>query len=62
MFKNGKRVLEIIRDYNISKASIYKWFKEHENIDSFKDSDNHTEKVNDLIRLKKENKQLRMWL
>ena len=60
LYKNGKSVLEIKRDYNISRASVYKWFKEHENTGSFKASDNRTEKENDLIRLKKENKQLRM--
>ena len=60
LYKNGKPVLEIIKEYGISRASVYKWFKECENTGSFKAIDNRTKEENELIELRKRNKQLEM--
>ncbi|MFV0380919.1 MAG: transposase [Breznakia sp.] len=39
---------------------IYRWVKQYENFGSFKESDNRSDEENELIRLQKENQQLRM--
>ena len=60
LYKNGKPALEIIKEYGISRASVYKWFKEFESTGSFKAVDNRTKEENELIELRKRNKQLEM--
>ena len=60
LFKNGKSVLEISKEYGISRASVYKWVKENDNTGSFRACDNRTLEENELIKLKKQNKQLEM--
>ncbi len=60
LFKNGKSALEIMREYDISRAAIYNWIKNYNNSGSFKAKDNRTDEEKQLINLEKENKQLRM--
>ncbi|MFV0381558.1 MAG: transposase [Breznakia sp.] len=62
LYQNGKRVkeLSVDVDYDISEQLIYRWVKQYENSGSFKESDNRSDEENELIRLQKENQQLRM--
>jgi len=60
LYKNGKSVIKINREYGVSKASIYKWIEKHDNSGSFRDKDNRSTEEKELIQLRKENKQLRM--
>jgi len=60
LYKNGKPALEISREYNISKTTVYTWTKNYENTGSFKINDNRSEDEKELIKLRKENKQLLM--
>ena len=60
LYKNGKTALEISSEYKISKATVYTWSKNYGNTGSFKINDNRSEQERDLIRLRKENKQLLM--
>ncbi|WP_424526671.1 IS3 family transposase [Spiroplasma endosymbiont of Glossina fuscipes fuscipes] len=60
LYKNGKSNIEIVNEYKISKAVLYQWVKKFENSGSFKAKDNRFVEENELIQLRKENKQLRM--
>ena len=58
--KSGKTVTYLMREYNISRATIYKWIYENDTTGSFKTSDNRSESEKELIRLQKENQELKM--
>ena len=58
--QNGKPTAEIAREYQIAKSTIVKWNNDYNNSGSFKAKDNRTEEENEIIRLRKENKQLLM--
>jgi Transposase and inactivated derivatives len=60
LYHSGKTAMEITREYGISKTSLYKWAKNDKNSGSFRKKDNLTEDEKELIRLRKENKQLLM--
>lgn len=60
LFNNGKPAREIIKEYDVSRASLYKWVASHSNSGSFKARDNRTEEENELIKLRKRNKELEM--
>ena len=51
---------ELIREYDLIPSVFNRWVKEFNTTGSFKAKDNRTEEENELIRLQKENKQLRM--
>ena len=58
--QNGKSTAEISREYNIAKSTIIKWTNDFTKSGSFKAKDNRSEEENELLRLRKENKQLQM--
>lgn len=58
--QSGKSTGEIAKDYHIAKSTIIKWTNDFTNSGSFKAKDNRTDEENELIRLRKENKQLLM--
>jgi transposase len=58
--KSGKTVSSISEEYGIAKSTINKWVADFKNSGSFKAKDNRSEEENELIRLRKENKQLLM--
>lgn len=58
--QNGKSTSEISREYQIAKSTIIKWVNDYSNTGSFKAKDNRSEEENELLRLRKENKQLLM--
>ncbi len=60
LFRNGKSVLEISKEYDIGRSTIYKWIYQFENSGSFKAADNRTPEENELISLRKRNKELEM--
>ena len=60
LFRKGKPVSGISREYEISRSMIYKWISQYENSGSFKAVDNRTPEENELIALKKRNKELEM--
>ncbi|MEG1286317.1 MAG: IS3 family transposase [Romboutsia sp.] len=57
---NGKSTTEISTEYKVAKSTIIKWLNDYNNSGSFKAQDNRSEEENELIRLRKENKQLEM--
>lgn len=57
---NGKATAEIAKEYGIAKSTIIKWVNDYSKSGSFKAKDNRTDEENELLRLRKENKQLQM--
>ncbi len=60
LYKNGKSVINLGKEYNLPKPTIYSWVKNYNNSGSFKAKDNQSNEENELIYLRKELKQLRM--
>ena len=57
---NGKKVSDIIDEYGIASSTVHKWKKDFNNSGSFKAKDNKTDQEKKLIKLRKENQQLKM--
>lgn len=60
LYQNGKSAANIAAEYDIGKSTVLKWVKDFRNSGSFKAKDNRTDEENELIKLRKENKQLLM--
>jgi len=60
LFLNGKPRSEIIKEYDLTPSAFNRWVKQFENSGSFKEKDNRTDEENELIQLRKRNKQLEM--
>lgn len=60
LYLNGKRKCDIIREYDIAASLLDKWIKQSETTGSFKEKDNRSDVENELIELRKRNKQLEM--
>ena len=60
LYLNGKRKCDIIREYDISASLLDKWIKQSETTGSFKEKDNRSDTEQELINLRKCNKQLEM--
>lgn len=58
--ENGKSVSELANSYELSRSTIFKWLSDYKNSGSFQAKDNRTKEENELIKLRKENKQLLM--
>ena len=50
----------IVKEYDLTRSAFANWVQKYNKTGSFKASYNRTEEEKDLIRLKKENQQLRM--
>ncbi|SDF17136.1 Transposase [Halanaerobium congolense] len=57
---NGKNQNEILKEYGMARSTLHKWIKDYNNSGSFRAKDNRSDKEKELIKLKKENKQLKM--
>ena len=60
LYNSGKKPAEILKEYNISYSTLYKWIKEKTTSGSYKTKDNLTDQEKELIELRKENKRLMM--
>ena len=60
LYQNGKSATTLSEDYGIGKSTVAKWVKDFNNSGSFKAKDNRSDEENELIALKKRNKQLEM--
>ena len=60
LYNSGKSASEIVKEYDLTRSSFANWVQKYNKTGSFKASDNRTEEEKELIRLKKENQQLRM--
>lgn len=60
LYLNGKNKSEIAREYDLTPSSLARWIKQHQDSGSFKTKDNRSDIENELIELRKRNKQLEM--
>ena len=60
LINSGKPRSEIIREYKIPKSTLGGWLKNYNATKSFKAVDNMSEDQKLLLKLEKENKQLKM--
>lgn len=60
LYLNGKRKCDIIKEYDIAASVLDKWIKQSQTTGSFHEKDNRTPQEEELIRLRKENQQLKM--
>lgn len=60
LYNSGKPSSEIVKEYELTRSAFANWVKKYNNTGSFKACDNRTDEEKELIRLKKENQQLRM--
>ena len=60
LYNSGKPASEIVKEYDLTRSAFSNWVKKYNKTGSFKACDNRTEEEKELIRLKKENQQLRM--
>jgi transposase-like protein len=57
---NGKKIKDILDEYRMARSTLHKWIKDYNNSGSFSAKDNRSDKEKELIKLQKENKQLKM--
>jgi len=60
LYSSGKTPTQIEREYGVTKGTVHNWVKKYDETGSFRDADNRTLQEQELIRLRKENKQLQM--
>lgn len=60
LYHNGKRKCDIVREYDIAPSLLDRWIQQSETTGSFKEKDNRSSEEQELIRLRKELKQLQM--
>lgn len=60
LYHSGKRRCDICREYDIAHSLFDKWVKQAENSGSFHEKDNRTPEQEELLKLRKENQQLKM--
>ena len=57
---NGKKISDIVDEYGVARSTVHKWKKDFNESGSFKAKDNRTDEEKELLKLRKENKQLKM--
>ena len=60
LFNNGKSATNIVNEYGVARSTLHKWTTNYNNTKSFKANDNRTNEEIELIKVKKENKYLKM--
>ena len=60
LYQNGKRKCDICREYDLATSLLDKWLKQAGNSGSFHEKDNRTKEEQELVELRKQNKQLLM--
>ncbi|WP_439100039.1 IS3 family transposase [Clostridium boliviensis] len=60
LYHNGKRKCDICREYDIATSLLDKWLKQSATSGSFHEKDNRSTEQQELIELRKRNKQLEM--
>ena len=60
LYESGKPKNEIMAEYDLTPTAFNTWIKRSNTTGSFKEKDNRSTEENELIKLRKENQQLKM--
>ena len=60
LYQGGRSAGDLARDYDLNQQLVYRWLKQQTTSGSFKAADNRSDDENELIKLRKENQQLKM--
>lgn len=60
LYENGKSRQDIVREYELTASALDRWIAQFQLSGSFKEKDNRPPEVQELIELRKRNKQLEM--
>ena len=60
LYESGKPKQEIMAEYGLTPTAFNTWIKRSKTTGSFKEKDNRSPEEKELIRLRKENQQLKM--
>jgi transposase len=60
LYNAGKPVSDIAREYDIGQSTLNRWIKRINQTGSTKEKDNRTPEQQELLNLRRENKQLKM--
>lgn len=60
LYENGKSRQEIAREYDLTASALDRWITQFRQSGSFKEKDNRLPEEQELIELRKRNKQLEM--
>ena len=60
LYQNGKSRTDIIQEYDLRKSALDRWIQQFTHSQSFNLKDNRSDEENELIKLRKELKILRM--
>lgn len=60
LYENGKPRKDIITEYKLTPSALDKWINQSKTVGSFKEADNRTPEQTEMIKLRKELKQLQM--
>lgn len=60
LYENGKPKKDIVDEYELTTTAFNNWIHKSQTTGSFSEKDNRSPEENELIKLKKENQQLRM--
>ena len=60
LYENGKSRQDIVEEYELTASALDRWIKQFRESGSFKEKDNRSSEEEELITLRKRNKQLEM--
>lgn len=60
LYNSGKPKADILREYDLTASAFDRWIKRINQTGSTKEADNRTPEENELLKLRKENQQLKM--
>lgn len=60
LVRSGKSASSVANEYGVAKSTVTKWVRDYNNSGSFRAKDNRTPEENELIKLKKQVKELEM--
>ena len=60
LYENGKSRQDIVSEYELTASALDRWIKQFQQSGSFKEKDNRSPEEQELMQLRKRNKQLEM--
>ena len=60
LYENGKTRQDIVNEYELTASALDRWIKQFQQSGSFKEKDNRSPEEQELMQLRKRNKQLEM--